>query len=67
MLAAGVAVIAIQAAIPSVPVLAEAFRATSLDASDWAIVAAIAGGRKDLLAVIALIFLLFRPQGLFGR
>jgi len=42
LLAAGVAVIAIQAAIPFVPVLAEAFRATPLDAADWAIVAFIA-------------------------
>mgnify|MGYP003693576231 CR=1 FL=1 len=32
----------IQAAIPYVPVLAEAFRATPLDPSDWAIVAVIA-------------------------
>ena len=42
LLAAGVAVVAIQAAIPYVPVLADAFHATPLDASDWAIVAVIA-------------------------
>ncbi len=37
-----IGVIAIQAAIPSIPVLAEAFHATPLDASDWAIVVVIA-------------------------
>jgi Ca2+-transporting ATPase len=42
LLAAGMAVIAIQAIIPSVPILAEAFRATPLDTSDWAVVAIIA-------------------------
>ena len=42
LLAAGLAVIAVQAAIPFVPVLSDAFRATPLDASDWAIVALIA-------------------------
>jgi Ca2+-transporting ATPase len=42
LLAAGAAVIAIQALIPSVPLLAEAFHATPLDASDWAVVAVIA-------------------------
>ena len=42
LLAAGTAVMAIQAMIPYVPVLAEAFRATPLDASDWIIVAVIA-------------------------
>jgi Ca2+-transporting ATPase len=42
LLAAGLAVIAVQVAIPFVPVLSEAFRATPLDASDWAIVAAVA-------------------------
>ena len=44
LLAAGIVVIAVQAAIPLVPVLSEAFRATPLDASDWAIVALIALG-----------------------
>ena len=42
LLAAGVAVIAIQATIPNVPVLSEAFRATPLDASDWVVVVVIA-------------------------
>jgi len=42
LLAAGLGVIAIQAAIPFVPLLAEAFHATPLDASDWAVVAVIA-------------------------
>ena len=37
-----IGVIAIQAAIPSIPVLAEAFHATPLDPSDWAIVVVIA-------------------------
>ena len=42
LLAACLAVIAIQIAIPMIPPLAEAFRATPLDLSDWAWVAAIA-------------------------
>jgi Ca2+-transporting ATPase len=42
LLAAGIAVIAIQAVIPSVPVLADAFRATPLDLTDWTVVAVIA-------------------------
>jgi Ca2+-transporting ATPase len=42
LMAAGLAVIAVQAIIPQVPILAEAFRATPLDASDWAIVTVIA-------------------------
>lgn len=42
LLAAGIAVVAVQAAIPHVPILSEAFRATPLDASDWAVVAVIA-------------------------
>jgi Ca2+-transporting ATPase len=42
LLAAGVSVIAVQAIIPAVPVLAEAFRATPLDLTDWAVVAVIA-------------------------
>jgi Ca2+-transporting ATPase len=42
LLAAGIAVIAIQAIIPAVPVLADAFRATPLDGSDWLVVAIIA-------------------------
>jgi Ca2+-transporting ATPase len=42
LLFAAMATIAIQAAIPLVPPLAEAFRATPLDASDWLIVALVA-------------------------
>ena len=42
LLAAGIAVVAIQVVIPSVPALSEAFRATPLDASDWLLVAGIA-------------------------
>jgi Ca2+-transporting ATPase len=42
LLAAGFMVIAIQATIPYVPVLSEAFRATPLDAADWLLVAIIA-------------------------
>ena len=42
LLFAAIATIAIQAAIPLVPPLAEAFRATPLDASDWLIVALVA-------------------------
>ena len=42
LLAAGIVVIAIQAIIPAVPVLADAFRASSLGLSDWALVAVIA-------------------------
>jgi Ca2+-transporting ATPase len=42
LLAAGIVVIAVQAAIPLVPILSDAFRATPLDGSDWALVAGIA-------------------------
>ena len=42
LLAAGIAVIAVQFLIPYVPGLAEAFRATPLDTSEWMIVAVIA-------------------------
>jgi magnesium-transporting ATPase (P-type) len=42
LLAAGIAVIVIQAIIPAVPALADPFRATTLDWSDWMVVAAIA-------------------------
>ncbi len=38
----GLLVVVIQALIPYVPALAEAFRATPLDGSEWALVAAIA-------------------------
>jgi magnesium-transporting ATPase (P-type) len=37
-----VLVVAVQVAIPYVPPLAEAFRATALEASDWALVALVA-------------------------
>jgi Ca2+-transporting ATPase len=52
LLAAGIAVVAIQAAIPSVPVLSEAFRATQLDASDWVVVAVIAAAPAILAQVV---------------
>ena len=42
LLAAGLLVIGIQVLIPQVPILAEAFRATSLEAGDWGLVAIIA-------------------------
>lgn len=42
LLAACLAVVAIQVLIPYVPVVAEAFRAVPLDPSDWAIVAIVA-------------------------
>jgi Ca2+-transporting ATPase len=42
LLAAGIAVVVIQVAIPAVPVLADAFRATPLDISEWVVVALIA-------------------------
>ena len=42
LLAACLAVIAVQYAIPYLPPLAEAFRATPLDPVDWTLVAAIA-------------------------
>jgi len=42
LLAAAVVVIALQAAIPYIPLLAEAFHATPLDLADWAIVAVVA-------------------------
>lgn len=52
LLAAGIAVIAIQVVIPSVPILADAFRATPLDASDWAVVAIIALAPAFLAQVV---------------
>jgi len=42
LLAVGVSVIAIQAVIPAVAPLADAFRATPLDALDWSLVAVVA-------------------------
>jgi magnesium-transporting ATPase (P-type) len=52
LLAAGLIVIGVQIAIPQIPLLAEAFRATPLDASDWAIVAAIALAPAVLAEVV---------------
>ncbi|MHB8891534.1 MAG: cation-translocating P-type ATPase [Candidatus Limnocylindrales bacterium] len=42
LLGAGLFAVAVQVLIPYVPVLAEAFRATPLDASDWVVVAVVA-------------------------
>ncbi|HEX7949858.1 MAG TPA: HAD-IC family P-type ATPase [Candidatus Limnocylindrales bacterium] len=42
LLAAGLAAVAIQVLIPYVPPLAEAFRATRLDLTDWVVVAVVA-------------------------
>jgi Ca2+-transporting ATPase len=42
LLAAALAVIVVQAAMPFVPALADAFRAQSLDAVEWALVAVVA-------------------------
>jgi magnesium-transporting ATPase (P-type) len=44
LLLATLAVVVIQATIPFVPPLAAAFRASPLDATEWALVAAIALG-----------------------
>ncbi len=44
--------VAVQALIPSIPVLAEAFRATPLEASDWAIVAVVAFAPALLAEVV---------------
>ena len=52
LLAAGIVVILIQAAIPFVPLLAEAFHATPLDASDWAVVVVIALAPAILAEVV---------------
>jgi Ca2+-transporting ATPase len=52
LLAAASLVVVIQAAIPYVPLLAEAFRATPLDTSDWAIVAVIALAPAMLAEVV---------------
>ena len=52
LLAAGVAVIAVQVAIPHIPLLADAFRATPLDASDWVLVAVIALAPAVLAEVV---------------
>jgi magnesium-transporting ATPase (P-type) len=42
LLCACLAAVAVQILIPCVPVLADAFRATPLDAGEWAIVAVVA-------------------------
>ena len=42
LLVAAVLVVVVQAAIPVVPALADAFRATQLDAGDWALVTGVA-------------------------
>ncbi|HET7169228.1 MAG TPA: cation-transporting P-type ATPase [Candidatus Limnocylindrales bacterium] len=47
-----VMVLLAQLAIPAVPVLADAFRATPLDATDWTLVAAIALGPAVLAEVL---------------
>ena len=52
LLAACIAVVVIQAAIPSIPALASIFRATPLDALDWLFVAAIALAPLVLAEVI---------------
>jgi len=52
LLAAGIAVVAVQAVIPAVPILAEAFRATPLDPSDWLVVAIIAAAPAMLAQVV---------------
>ena len=52
LLAAGLAVVGVQVLIPQVPILAEAFRATPLDASDWSIVAVIALAPAILAEVV---------------
>jgi Ca2+-transporting ATPase len=52
LLAAGVGVIVIQAIIPAVPILAEVFRATPLDLSDWVVVAIIALAPAALAQVV---------------
>jgi Ca2+-transporting ATPase len=53
--AACIAVVVIQAAIPLVPALADAFRATPLDAADWALVALIALGPAVAAQVVRLV------------
>jgi P-type Ca2+ transporter type 2C len=52
LLGAAVAVIALQAAIPYLPPLADAFRATRLDLLDWALAAAIALAPAVLAEVV---------------
>jgi Ca2+-transporting ATPase len=52
LLVAGIGVIVIQAIIPSVPILADVFRATPLDPSDWVVVALIALAPAVLAQVV---------------
>jgi len=52
LLAAGLAVIAVQAAIPYVPPLAAAFRASRLDLLEWGLAAAIALAPAILAEVV---------------
>ncbi|HEU4672063.1 MAG TPA: HAD-IC family P-type ATPase, partial [Candidatus Limnocylindrales bacterium] len=52
LLAMVVGVVAVQAALPFVPPLAEAFRATPLDAADWALVAVVAFGPAILAQLV---------------
>jgi Ca2+-transporting ATPase len=52
LLAAGLAVIAVQFLIPQTPILAEAFRASPLDLADWSIVAVIALAPAILAEVV---------------
>jgi len=52
LLGAGIVVIAVQAIIPQIPILADAFRANPLDAGDWAIVAVIALAPAFLAEVV---------------
>ncbi len=52
LLAAGIAVVVIQVAIPYVPVLAEAFRAAPLTGPEWAVVAVIALAPAVLAEVV---------------
>ena len=52
LLAAAILVVVIQAAMPSVPALADAFRAQPLDAVEWGLVAAVALGPAVLAQLI---------------
>jgi len=52
LLAGGLAVVAIQAAIPAIPGVADAFRAVALGPADWLLVAIVAVGPALLAEVI---------------
>ena len=79
LIAAAIAVVVIQVAIPYVPALADAFRAQPLDAVEWALVALIAlapsaarparagGHRPGLDRLTGLQGRLAAPGGHFGR